>query len=92
MFNFSLSLFKTPMVIKLSLLQHFCIAIFIEFAPTEAFDLMPGHAYFLEKDKVNLKSKLQNELRPLLEEYLVQGYVAGFTDEIRAYLQWIDVE
>jgi hypothetical protein len=29
-------------------------------------------------------------LRPLLQEYLSQGYVATFSDSIRAYIQWLE--
>ena len=33
---------------------------------------------------------LKVNLVPLLEEYLSQGYVAAFSDSIRAYLQWLE--
>jgi hypothetical protein len=46
---------------------------------------MPGHSYFL-KSELDSQKKLQMELLPLLREYIVQGYVAGFADEIRAFM------
>ncbi len=51
---------------------------------------MPGHSYFLEKDNLKAAKHLKINLAPLLEEYLVQGYVASFADSIRSYLQWIE--
>jgi 5-methylcytosine-specific restriction protein B len=66
------------------------LSIFIEYASEDAFNLVPGHAYFLEKDTDNAARSLKINLKPLLEEYLAQGYVAGFSDPMRAYLQWID--
>jgi len=65
------------------------LSIFIEYASDDAFNLVPGHAYFLEKDNKEAAQALKINLAPLLEEYLAQGYVAGFSDPIRAYLQWI---
>ena len=60
-------------------------AIFIEHASDESFSLMPGHSYFL-KSELDSQKKLQMELLPLLREYIAQGYVAGFADEIRAFM------
>lgn len=60
------------------------VNIFIEHAPNDALPLLPGHAYFLGDDDV-ATSRLTTEVRPLLEEYLAQGYAAGFADEVRAY-------
>ena len=48
----------------------------------------PVTAYFLGSDEV-AHTRLTTEVRPLLEEYLAQGYVAGFADEIRAYVDLI---
>jgi 5-methylcytosine-specific restriction protein B len=61
------------------------LGLFIEHAGPEAMSLMPGHAYFLADD-AHAEQRLDTQLRPLLEEYLAQGYVAGFADEIRAYI------
>jgi hypothetical protein len=40
-------------------------------------------------DDDNANELLETAVRPLLEEYLAQGYVAGFADEIRAYIDSI---
>lgn len=64
--------------------------IFVEYAPEEAFNLLPGHSYFLVKDDGEAKKALHMNLVPLLQEYLIEGYVAGFSDSIRAYLQWLE--
>ncbi|MBM3811613.1 MAG: restriction endonuclease [Acidimicrobiia bacterium] len=61
------------------------LSIFIEHAGDDAFSLIPGHSYFLGQDPSVLKSTLA----PLLEEYLAQGYVTGFAEYIRSYLQWL---
>ena len=29
-------------------------------------------------------------LAPLLSEYLAQGYVSGFAESIRGYMQWLE--
>ena len=61
------------------------LGLFVENAGADAMALMPGHAYFLADDE-HAALRLDTQLRPLLEEYLAQGYVAGFADEIRAYV------
>jgi 5-methylcytosine-specific restriction protein B len=66
------------------------MSIFVEHATNDAFTLLPGHAYFLEKDDQNAPQSLKVNLLPLLEEYLAEGYVAGFSEEIRSYIQWIN--
>lgn len=63
------------------------VSIFIEHSTDDAFPLVPGHSYFLERDEARAKQSLQVNLVPLLEEYLTQGYVGGFAEPIRAYLQ-----
>jgi 5-methylcytosine-specific restriction protein B len=65
------------------------LSIFIEYASDDALNLMPGHAYFLEKDQDRAIQVLQTTLYPLLEEYLAQGYVSGFSEHILAYMQWL---
>lgn len=65
------------------------ISIFVEHAPEEAFGLVPGHSYFLEKDESKAKRSLEVNLVPLLEEYLAQGYVGGFREPLRGFLQWL---
>lgn len=64
------------------------LSIFLEHATSDAFPLLPGHAYFLGSDD-QATMRLSSEVKPLLEEYLAQGYVAGFADEIRAYVDLI---
>jgi 5-methylcytosine-specific restriction protein B len=63
------------------------VSIFVEHATDDAFPLVPGHSYFLESDEARAKQNLQVNLVPLLEEYLAQGYVGGFAESIRGYLQ-----
>jgi 5-methylcytosine-specific restriction protein B len=62
---------------------------FVEHSGDEAFALLPGHSYFLEKDAERAKVSLKVNLAPLLEEYLAQGYVGGFSEQVRSYLQWL---
>jgi 5-methylcytosine-specific restriction enzyme B len=66
--------------------------LFIEYATPEALNLVPGHSYFLESDSNQAASSLRANLIPLLSEYLAEGLVAGFSDSVRAYLQWLDGE
>jgi 5-methylcytosine-specific restriction protein B len=65
------------------------VSIFVEHAPEDSFPLVPGHSYFLENDESRAPLSLKVNLAPLLEEYLAQGYVSGFTEPIRSYLQWL---
>lgn len=65
------------------------LSIFVEHAPDDMFNLMPGHSYFLESDEQAARDNLQAHLAPLLEEYLAQGYVSGFAEPIRGFLQEI---
>jgi 5-methylcytosine-specific restriction enzyme B len=66
------------------LLSHF-----VEHAPEDAFALVPGHSYFLEKNSDQARLRLKVHLAPLLEEYLAQGYVGAFAEPVRSYLQWL---
>lgn len=65
------------------------VSIFIEHASEDSLSLVPGHSYFLESDEDRAKESLRVNLVPLLQEYLAQGYVSGFAEPIRAYLQQI---
>jgi 5-methylcytosine-specific restriction protein B len=65
------------------------VSIFVEHASDDAFNLVPGHSYFLESDDTKARLNLKINLAPLLEEYLAQGYVGGFAEPIRNFLQWI---
>lgn len=66
------------------------VNIFVERASDEAFDLIPGHSYFIARDGIDPAIQMQTTLAPLLREYLAQGYVAGFSEAVRAYLQWLE--
>lgn len=61
----------------------------VEYASGEAFCLLPGHAYFMVQNDDHAAETLRLRLAPLLEEYLAQGYVSGFGEQTRAYLQWL---
>ena len=65
-------------------------AIFIDWATEDAFALLPGHSYFLDDSEATTPITLRQNLVPLLEEYLAQGYLPGFSEQIRAYIQWIE--
>lgn len=58
--------------------------VFVENAPSEALNLLPGHSYFLAKDENELKRRLRYELIPLLDEYLREGYLGPATTELHA--------
>lgn len=66
------------------------LSIFIEHASDDALPLVPGHSYFLARDESEAKTLLKTALAPLLREYLAQGYVSGFAEDIRSYLQWVE--
>jgi 5-methylcytosine-specific restriction protein B len=65
-------------------------SIFVEHAAEDALALVPGHSYFLTRDETQAKTDLLTNLAPLLIEYLAQGYVSGFAEPIRDYLQWLE--
>lgn len=58
--------------------------VFVEHAPDEALDLLPGHSYFLAKDEAGLKQRFRYDLLPLLEEYLRQGMLGPAASELHA--------
>ncbi|MFZ1888559.1 MAG: AAA family ATPase [Candidatus Binataceae bacterium] len=64
--------------------------IFVEHASDDAFQLMPGHSYFLDSDPKQAGQHLRVTLAPLIEEYLAQGYVTSFAEPLRSYLQWLN--
>ena len=64
---------------------HDLLMLFLEHASQEAFCLMPGHAYFLASDD-DAPDRLRTGVVPQLREYLAQGYVAAFADEVQAWL------
>jgi 5-methylcytosine-specific restriction protein B len=63
-------------------------ALFVEHASDDVLALVPGHSYFLRRGDAeeSIEARIQQELRPLLEEYLAQGLVSGFAEEIRGFL------
>jgi 5-methylcytosine-specific restriction enzyme B len=66
------------------------LSIFVDHATDDAMDLVPGHSYFLESDDVMARRRLKTGLKPLLEDYLTQGYVSSFAEPVRSYPQWIN--
>jgi 5-methylcytosine-specific restriction protein B len=58
--------------------------VFVEHAPGDALQLMPGHAYFLVKDERELRDRLRFEVIPLLDEYLQQGLLGPASHELGA--------
>lgn len=70
---------------------HDLLTLFIEHASDDALPLVPGHAYFIGSNE-DASMRLTTGVRPLLEEYIAQGYVAGFADEVRAFIDRIAQE
>ena len=58
--------------------------VFVEHAPDDSLDLLPGHAYFLASDEAALRRRFRYELVPLLDEYLRQGLVGPAASELQA--------
>ena len=64
--------------------------VFVEHAPDDALDLLPGHAYFLARDETQLRDRFHYELLPLLDEYLRQGFLGSAASELAAVRDEID--
>lgn len=64
--------------------------VFVEHAPDEALDLLPGQSYFLAKDEAELCRRFRYELLPLLDEYLREGMVGPFAAELQAVRDQIE--
>jgi 5-methylcytosine-specific restriction enzyme B len=58
--------------------------VFVEHAPEDALDLLPGHSYFLANNEDELRRRLRYELLPLLDEYLRMGYLGPAMTELNA--------
>lgn len=58
--------------------------LFVEHAPDEALDLLPGHAYFLAPNADVLRARVKHELIPLLDDYLRQGLLGAAAAELQA--------
>ncbi|MCU0229241.1 MAG: AAA family ATPase [Bryobacterales bacterium] len=65
------------------------LSLFLEYASEEVLQLMPGHSYFLQAEDSKATESLLLNLVPLLEEYISQGYVGGFEEQLRSYIQWV---
>lgn len=68
------------------------LEVFVEHAGDEAFTLLPGPSYFVAPEGIDELTCLRTGLRALLSEYLSQGFVAGFGDEVRAVMDWVEAE
>lgn len=58
--------------------------VFVEHAPADSLDLMPGHAYYLAGSEAELRDRLRYDLLPLLDEYLSQGLLGPAGTELHA--------
>jgi len=63
--------------------------VFVEHAPEDALDLLPGHAYFLAANEKELKNRFRHELLPLLDDYLRQGLLGPAAAELNAVRDFI---
>lgn len=68
------------------------LRVFIEYAAADAFTLIPGPSYFVAPEGMSEATCLRTGLRPLLAEYISQGFVAGFADELRAVMDWAEAD
>jgi 5-methylcytosine-specific restriction protein B len=64
--------------------------VFVEHAPDDALDLMPGHAYFLAGNEQELQTRFRFELLPLLDEYLREGLLGAASAELHAVRDLIE--
>jgi 5-methylcytosine-specific restriction protein B len=60
--------------------------VFLEFAPDDALALLPGHSYFLVGDGGDeaLRTRLNHELLPLIDDYILEGYLGPATGSLYA--------
>jgi len=56
--------------------------VFVDHAPLDALDLLPGHAYFLANNEDEMRERFRFELLPLIDEYLREGYLGPATTEL----------
>jgi 5-methylcytosine-specific restriction enzyme B len=59
--------------------------IFNWYASSEELSLQPGQAYFIAKDKEEMKDRVRYELFPLIKEYLAEGLLVNAKDEFAKY-------
>lgn len=64
--------------------------VFVDHAPLDALDLLPGHAYFLAKNEDEMRERFRYELLPLIEEYLREGHLGPATTELYAVRDQIE--
>jgi 5-methylcytosine-specific restriction protein B len=65
--------------------------VFVDHAPLDALDLLPGHAYFLAKNNEDeMRERFRYELLPLIDEYLREGYLGPATTELYAVRDQIE--
>ena len=74
---------KNSIPLAVELFDRIC-DVFIEHAPSDVLDLLPGHSYFLADNEKDLKNRLRYELIPLLDEYLREGFLGPATTELYA--------
>jgi 5-methylcytosine-specific restriction enzyme B len=58
--------------------------VFVEHAPEEALDLLPGQSYYLAPNAEVFRSRAKHELIPLLDDYLRQGMLGPAAAELQA--------
>lgn len=58
--------------------------VFVEHAPGDALQLLPGHAYFLANSEAEFRQRLLFEIIPLVDEYLQQGLLGSASTELHA--------
>ena len=64
--------------------------VFVDHAPLDALDLLPGHAYFLAKDHDEMRERFRYQLLPLIDEYLREGFLGPATTELYAVRDQIE--
>lgn len=64
--------------------------VFVEHAPQDALELLPGQAYFLAKSEDELRLRFRHELLPLLDEYLREGLLGPASSELWAVRDEVD--
>jgi 5-methylcytosine-specific restriction protein B len=66
------------------------VGVFVEHASDDMLHLLPGHSYFLAGSEAQLRTRLQYEVLPLLEEYLRQGLLGAATSDLHAVREQIN--
>ena len=59
--------------------------LFQKYATDDELNLQPGQSYFLAADEIEMKSRLEYELMPLIKEYFNEGYLLKAKDEFSNY-------